>query len=538
MTISGRLHTDTPLLAELISEIKKGEIKIPQFQRKFVWKEPQAKNLLDSVSKGYPIGSLLLWKTKDKLAIERNIGEFKLPETDELSPTNYVLDGQQRLTVIYSCLGASIDEGGFSAAYDLAAEVFVSTPLEHDAKVFPLRYMYQTTKMLNFRTGLLSFPDQEKYQSRFDKLIDAFTNYRIPTVLLKDLTLKEVSPIFERINSAGTKLSMYDLMVAATWSKSFNLNVEVENIAQSLQSKNFETIDPDTILKCLTAVQYKSIKKPQITNLRKLSKDDMNKLVEATSVALKKTIDLLSTEFKIQSWDFLPYEATAIIICYIFSKEKHLDARKLKRIRQWFWRSSLSERYRVGGENFVTKDLTDIYNLVVGRSNDATDFGTEPTATKLIDSQFRSNNSRSRAFILALALKNPRNMSNGIAIDVADALSIYNKKQFHHIYPRNHLKEQAALPANSKAKLVEMSNSLVNICMLTASENIKISDEAPQNYIPECLSNLGSASEEVFASNLLPSPKEFDYSTASYEEFLAVRSLTLESYIKQLCDSD
>lgn len=217
-----------------------------------------------------------------------------------------MLDGQQRLTVIYSCLGASVDDGGFAASYDLAQEAFIPTPQGYDSKVFPLRWMYQTTKMLNFRTGLLTYPENvnEKYQARFDKLIDAFANYRIPTVLLKDLSLKEVSPIFERINSAGTKLSMYDLMVAATWSQSFNLNVEVENIAQSLQAKNFESIEPDTILKCLSAVQYASIKKPQITNLRKLSREEMNRLVERTSVALEKTIDLLSTEFKIQSWDF------------------------------------------------------------------------------------------------------------------------------------------------------------------------------------------------------------------------------------------
>ena len=76
-----RLGTDTSFVKDLLTDISKGEIKIPKFQRKFVWKEAQAFELLDSVAQNYPIGSLLLWKTRIKLAAERNIGDFKLPDT-------------------------------------------------------------------------------------------------------------------------------------------------------------------------------------------------------------------------------------------------------------------------------------------------------------------------------------------------------------------------------------------------------------------------------------------------------------------------
>src|SRR4051794_39915448 len=102
--IHSRLSTDTRNVSSLNEDIRRGEIKIPQFQRPFVWKEEQALDLLDSIANHYPIGSLLLWKTQSKLAVERNIGDFLLPKTDDLTPTDYVLDGQQRLTVIYSCL--------------------------------------------------------------------------------------------------------------------------------------------------------------------------------------------------------------------------------------------------------------------------------------------------------------------------------------------------------------------------------------------------------------------------------------------------
>src|SRR5258706_10812683 len=105
--IESRLSTETPLIKDLITDVSRGEIKIPKFQRKFVWDDEQALDLLDSIANNYPVGSLLLWKTHTKLSEERNIGNFKLPEARDLVPTQYVLDGQQRLTVIYSCLGAS-----------------------------------------------------------------------------------------------------------------------------------------------------------------------------------------------------------------------------------------------------------------------------------------------------------------------------------------------------------------------------------------------------------------------------------------------
>ncbi len=205
--IGSRLSTDAQFISDLMSGINKGEVKIPQFQRKFVWDEEQAIKLLDSISQNYPVGSLLLWKTKDKLAVERNIGEFKLPTTDDLTPTDYVLDGQQRLTVIYSCFGAAPNSGGFEAGFDLEDEKFVRIDGSYSPSVIPLRSVYRTTDLLNFRTSLVGHPRAVELQPRLDALVESITKYKLPVVTLKDLTVEEVCPIFERINSTGTRLS-------------------------------------------------------------------------------------------------------------------------------------------------------------------------------------------------------------------------------------------------------------------------------------------------------------------------------------------
>jgi len=523
--VGGRLETKTAFIKDLIGDIQKGEIKIPQFQRKFVWKEEQALNLLDSISSNYPVGSVLLWRTHAKLPVERNIGDFKLPKTDDHSPTDYVLDGQQRITVVYSCLGAPESEPGFAAGYDLEKEEFLQLSGESISKIFPMRWLFNTTKLLNFRTGLQAQPMASIFQTRLDELVEAFTSYRLPVVVLKELSVEEVCPIFERINSSGTKLSMYDLMVAATWSPRFDLNAVAERVAASLEAKGFESIDSTTILKCLATVQFGGLKRDQLLGLRDVDESKMQELVETTSDALLRAVDLLATEFKIQSWDFLPYEAVLVILCRICSRFKSLNAAQIVRIRQWFWRSAFSERYRVGGEGFVTRDLETVFKFV-GEGGSAPIFGEPPTAPQLMQATFRINNSRTRAFILALAATRPRNLTNGAEIDTDEALSQFNKKQFHHIFPRAHLK---------RGGTTEESNSLVNICMLAASENNLISDSDPKEYIPALLKS-HSDGNEVLASNLMPRATGLDYSKASYSDFLAARSEALAKFIANLCD--
>jgi hypothetical protein len=124
-----------------------------------------------------------------------------------------------------------------------------------------------------------------------------------------------------------------------------------------------------------------------------------------------------------------------VIICAIYSKTDHLDPEQVVRVRQWFWRAAFGERYKVGGENFVSRDIEIVRGFIMEGSGAPKDFGEPPTTKEWAAIPFRSNVSRSRAFLLTLATLRPKNLTNGAAIDTAAALSSYNKKQFHHIYP-------------------------------------------------------------------------------------------------------
>jgi uncharacterized protein with ParB-like and HNH nuclease domain len=86
----------------LFLDIDLGRIKIPQFQRDFVWGKEQTAKLVDSILKGYPIGTFIFWKTREELRSYRNVGNFKLPVTPKGDFAEYVLDGQQRITSLYA----------------------------------------------------------------------------------------------------------------------------------------------------------------------------------------------------------------------------------------------------------------------------------------------------------------------------------------------------------------------------------------------------------------------------------------------------
>src|SRR5438046_1644131 len=95
-------------IPDILTKVAAGQIRIPKFQRGFVWEPDRVAYLMDSIYKGYPIGSLLLWRTGEKLKDERNLGPFELPSPEANFPIDYVLDGQQRLTSLFGVFQSAL----------------------------------------------------------------------------------------------------------------------------------------------------------------------------------------------------------------------------------------------------------------------------------------------------------------------------------------------------------------------------------------------------------------------------------------------
>lgn len=527
ITIANPPEAKPERISRLVTRIEQGDIKIPKFQRGFVWTRQQILDLLDSIYKGYPVGSLLLWRTSDKLATERNIGGFDLPETAEQYPTNYILDGQQRITTIYGILRAQTapENADFNVHFDLEEKEF-RHPTENPAQTqLAMNILFDATKFRQYQQFLNTLPDGEALVEESERVSETFREYAVPVITVSEADTTQVSPIFERINSTGTKLTVFDLMVAATWSEDFDLNDHVKEVVSELEEKDFGDLDKVTILRALSTCAFGSAKRQTILSLRELNRDQLASEMEKTKEALRRAVDFLSTEVCVISDAFVPYERQVVLLSYVMSENVSLDAVQVDVLRRWFWRTSFSERYRRGGEGLFDTDL-EIAVAALSDPDNLQHFGRQVEPTQLITSEFRKASAFSNAFAALLARQSPKNLTNGAAIDIETALSSYNRKEFHHIFPQAYLKSRGVPPAQI--------SSIANICMLSSDQNKAIGDKEPAVYFAKVKDNLGDAFDPVLASNLIPAVAVRFIENNNYDGFLRARTNHLAEVINSV----
>ncbi len=515
-------------ISNLISRIKSGDIKIPKFQRGFVWREDQILKLLESIYQGFPIGSLLFWLSEIQMKSERDIGGFELPRTPDKYPRNYVLDGQQRLTTIYGVLNW-IDNNKLhklNVYFDIEKQAFFNYQGERSEKQIPMNILFNTTEFLKFRTNLAKFQNNSLLQDNIDTLYETFREYLLPVVTIKEKTIDEVCPIFERINSTGTQLNVFDLMVAATWSNDFDLNDQVDKIKDSTRLKDFENIDNSIFLKIMSSIQGFGSKRDGIFKLRNLPSNALVELTSKVKISVEKAIDFLSTDLMIPSDSFLPYENQLVVFSYFFSKQPRPSSEQLSILRRWFWQSGFSEHYRGASEGILEYDLNSVDELLNGNTS-ALNIKVNIVENDLLKRQFWKASAFSKTFAVMLAKEKPCNITNGARIDTQNSLSIFNMKEFHHIFPKDFLK--------SFGIDEQKRNNICNICMLASSANKDILNRAPSEYLKECYKSLRNEANNVFTSNVIPTCSDSGWLNDNYELFLKQRAELLVEKIKSLC---
>lgn len=213
----------------LIDRVSAGDIRIPAFQRDFVWEPDQVAFLVDSVYKNFPIGTIVFWQTDERLSTEKRLGSFELPEPKKDYPVNYVLDGQQRLTSLFSVFQTELspsDSSWVDIYFDLEAAAnlqdtsfYALDPSEVDAKRhFPINTFFDTVA---YRAATKELTDDQA--ALVDDVQSVFKEYRIQNQTFETQDRNEVAIVFERINRAGTELDLFELLAAWSWSDDFDL---------------------------------------------------------------------------------------------------------------------------------------------------------------------------------------------------------------------------------------------------------------------------------------------------------------------------
>lgn len=504
---------------DLAKRILNGDIYLPKFQREFVWEKPQVLDLLDSVARNYPIGSILLWQSKQELRSESRIADLEilLPKPDY--PVNYLLDGQQRLS---SICGALYWKGGdanspWNVAYDLRNKTF----LHLDTPDEPPQHLIRLNKLPNpsvffLQVAALDAAKEPMLANNARELFDRFKDYKVATVTLGDMSLADVAPIFERINSTGTRLTIVDLMRAATWSPDFDLVDSIDAIRESLTAKSFEGIERKAILRNVSAAIGGGFTAESIDDLRRASTDNLKVAVGATEDSLKRAVDFLSTHVKAPSATVVPYTNQIVVLAEILRRLPVPTAQQWEAIERWFWRTGISGYFSGWNSGMMASDLAALSEFAQGAGPEIKIETQIPGHQLWLNRTFRLNNAHSKILALILAYQMPLDILTGQAIDVKEALAWQNSKEFHHFFP------QAFLKANGVA--VAKASALANMVYLSSASNKIISDRAPSAYVKELLDSHGDQARKWLASNLIDDAAIYAALNDDYDSFLNARA--------------
>lgn len=512
----------------LFNDIDTGRIKIPKFQRDFVWTKEQSAKLIDSIIKGFPIGTFIFWKTIEELRHVKNIGNVALPDPPTGEPVSYVLDGQQRITSLYAVRkGAIITKEGEETNYgdicirldnavDSDEQIVMTQPPENGA------YISVHKLLTSDLTDLL-----ENYPVEQIKKIDVYkrrlTTYDFSTIMISDYPLDVACEVFTRINTGGTELTLFEIMVAKTYDngRNFDLSERYENLidnnnhGKDLEDADFDTIPAMTILQCVSACMVSRISRKDIL---KLNKDDFIDIWPKVMDSVFTAVDYMRTVLRIPVSELLPYNTLLVPLTYFFFKNHNQRSTPLqdKYLAQLFWWASLSNRYSSAVETKMTQDLERIECILLSQ---VPSYRGEELVLTMDDLRFKwfsTGDAFCKAILCLYAYFIPRSFNNDALVKIDNSwLKTSTSKNYHHFFPRAFL----------RAKRVPdwQANSVLNITIVDDRLNKhSIRAKAPSDYM-KIFKTSNRRLNDTMKSHLIDDLGRFGVWRNNYDAFLEER---------------
>lgn len=369
--------------------------------------------------------------------------------------------------------------------------------------------------------------DDQEMKDRADLLFTRFLQYQVPLVTLGDMSIDDVAPVFERINSTGTRLTIYDLMRAATWSPDFDLGNTVDDIKATLEPKKFHSLDNKTFLRTLGAAAGGDFSAQSIDALRELTQPELSAAAEAMKAASLRAADFLATQISAPRAEALPYANQFAVLCEVFRALPHPNSQQLAEIKRWFWLTTLSGYFSGWDSGQMTQDTRQIRAFAEGRANTLGEGGVIPSSSLWRMKPFRANSAASKMLGLILAHQGPTDLVNGQKIDADKSLAWSNDKEYHHFFPQAFLRRKK-VGGNA-------ANVVGNIVLLTSVSNIQISDSAPSEYLGQIMNDCGRGElVRRLESNLVPESALDAALADDYPSFLEARSAYLHAHVQSL----
>ena len=553
-----KFSSDDVPLADLLDQAESGELQLPDFQRGWVWDDDHIQSLLASISLSYPIGAVMT-------LVAGNPGvnfKARLLEGVKLDPRpkpeTLLLDGQQRLTSLFqalksrdpvstrssrgkkllrhyyakieACIDPSADreESGIvgipatrEVRSDFGRKVDLDlTTRDHEiaAQMFPLDIVFDAGDTMLWQQAYLDKGPGNmaerlgKWMRFHEEVVLPFQQYNVPTIELAKPTPKEaVCQVFEKVNTGGVTLTVFELLTATYAADDFELRKDWEVRQQRLsQFELLEKVDATAFLQVVTLLatyhrrrshldaQLEDDKAPAISCKRRailrLPLADYEQWGDRAERGLLRTVPFLHSQCMFRYRD-IPYTTQLVPLAAIFGwlEGRAESYESLQRLGRWFWCGVLGEMYGGGTETRFALDLEDCVAWTEGSPDSAqprTVQAAQFQAERLLT--LRTRNSAAYKGLHALQMKQgARDFKTGQPIDVHAYLE--QAIDIHHVFPRHWWEEHG----DKHGIEWGIANCIVNKTALDARTNRLIGGSAPSVYLPRIESADGGIKPHV-----------------------------------------
>ncbi len=422
-------------VTELIEDLLAGRIRIPAFQRPWKWKREQILALLDSLYRGYPIGSLLFWQRQQ--GSERLfIGPREIVAA-ERSDARAVIDGQQRLTSLLGTLAhpdpRSNPDDVFVAFFDPSTDRFLQSPRRGESLPGSWVPVSRLLDAADLQDWLFERPLFQQNKELRRKVLEAgkrVREARIPTYIVEAEDEQIPREIYRRMNRGGSPMEEVDVFNSIVGRTSQPGKIEdLEREAESLGMGKAE-LRRHKLLQCVMAVAGLDV-------TRRLDDQhdprNLQESLEATAPALRSALVFLENEAKIPHLRLLPYPFPLIVLCRFFHFFPQPLARSRLLLVRWVWRGMMTGKHEHNERSSLRASVQAVQEkqeeLSVQRLLSLVP-RERPDNDWWLEARFDGRSAASRIAGLWLASQEPREIGNGTKIDIKQLLDENGAESF------------------------------------------------------------------------------------------------------------
>lgn len=371
------------------------------------------------------------------------------------------------------------------------------------------------------------------YLGKIDRYKTLLTTYDFSTVVISDYPLDIACEVFTRINTGGTQLTLFEIMVAKTYvdgvfdlAERYQLLLDSNNNGKDLEDAGFDTVSPSVVLQCVSACLAHQIRRQDIL---KLGREEFIAAWPTVVSAIFLAVDYIRTILRIPVSALLPYHALLVPFTYFFYRqgERGTTALQDQLLTQFFWWVSLGKRYSSGLENKVAQDLDRIDAILAQRSPSYRGEEVHLTFQDLQFYGFSTADAFCKAILCLYAYFEPKSFNNNAPVRIDNSwLKQINSKNYHHFFPRAYLR--------SRGLFEWQANCVLNITIVDDRLNkYKIRAQAPATYMAGFRKN--HHLDATMKTHLIDDLEAFGVWTNDYDAFLRERGRrVLEELQKRL----